>query len=56
MGVSGKDLLWLPATVGQHWVKLACRTTHWYAALLDPRPDLAVPARSVRTPYVFWWW
>ncbi len=26
-----------------------------YASVLDPRPDLAVPARRVRLPYAWWW-
>lgn len=27
----------------------------WYGVVLDPRPDLAVPARRVRLPYAWWW-
>jgi hypothetical protein len=26
-----------------------------YAALMDPRPDLAIPARSIKFPYIWWW-
>jgi hypothetical protein len=55
MAVSGKDLLLVNAAVGRQWLKLLVESIHWYAALLDPRPDLGVPARKIRTPYIWWW-
>ncbi len=55
MGFSGNDLLQVNAAVGRQWLKLAMNAVHWYAALLDPRPDLGVPARRVTAPYVWWW-
>ncbi len=27
----------------------------WYSGMLDPRPDLARPARGARTLYAWWW-
>jgi hypothetical protein len=36
-------------------LKALLATMHYYAGLLDPRPDLAVPARSVKLPYAWWW-
>ena len=50
MSVSGRDLLLVNAAVGRQWLKLAVDAVHWYAALLDPRPDLGVPARKVKAP------
>ena len=55
MGVSGRDLLLVNAAVGRQWLKLAVDAVHWYAALLDPRPDLGVPVRKVKAPYIWWW-
>jgi hypothetical protein len=55
MGVLGKDLLLVNAAVGRQWLRLAVDAAHWYAALLDPRPDLGVPARQVKAPYLWWW-
>lgn len=27
----------------------------WYSGVLDPRPDLARPARGTRAVYSWWW-
>lgn len=37
------------------WVKTALAAADWYAVVLDPRPDLAIPARRIRGGY-YWWW
>lgn len=52
----GKLMFGWPAAAGRQWLKCLIRLSHCYAALLDPRPDLAVPARRIRTPYAVWWW
>jgi hypothetical protein len=38
-----------------HWVEAVASVAKAYAGLLDPRPDLSVPARTVRLPYKWWW-
>ena len=43
------------AVVVSQCVKSYLATVNLYAGLLDPRPDLAIPARSVRVPYAWWW-
>lgn len=36
-------------------MKYFAATIAFYTGVFDPRPDLAVPARSVKTPYAWWW-
>jgi hypothetical protein len=55
MGNIGKNLLLVNAAVGRQWLRLAVDAIQWYAALLDPRPDLGVPARQAKAPYLWWW-
>ncbi|MBL8660207.1 MAG: hypothetical protein JNM75_10685 [Rhodospirillales bacterium] len=43
------------AALTNQCVKALLAAVEFYAGLLDPRPDLAVPARSVKVPYVWWW-
>jgi hypothetical protein len=43
------------ATFVRQWMTFAFAVTDMYLSLLDPRPDLAVRARSVRVPYSWWW-
>ena len=52
---SNKDLVLVNAALGRQWVRLTVDAIEWYAALIDPRPDLAVPARQVKIPYIWWW-
>lgn len=42
-------------TITRQWLKTLMSLVCWYTSLLDPRPDLAVPARSIKTPYAWWW-
>jgi len=44
-----------PTDVAQKCLTAFLSSAGWYTAVLDPRPDLAVPARSLRLPYVWWW-
>ena len=44
-----------PAIVQQQWLAMVLYLAEWYASLLDPRPDLSIPARSTRFPYAWWW-
>jgi hypothetical protein len=39
----------------RQWIRLSLTVAYWYAALLDPRPDLAVPARKTKVWYAWWW-
>jgi hypothetical protein len=41
--------------VAQQWMAMVLCSAGWFAATLDPRPDLSVPARVVRLPYTWWW-
>lgn len=41
--------------VVEGWLSTAFAVAGLYLALLDPRPDLAVPARGVKLPYLWWW-
>jgi hypothetical protein len=43
------------AALGEAWFFTLFQRATLYAALLDPRPDLAVPARSVKLPFLWWW-
>jgi hypothetical protein len=43
------------AAIAGQYVKVVLAAVHAYTGLLDPRPDLAVPARSVKVPYAWWW-
>lgn len=48
-------LLGYQAAIVSQYMKAVLAAVHAYAGLLDPRPDLAVPARSVKAPYAWWW-
>lgn len=48
-------MLALQMTVGKYWLAALASVLVWYGVVLDPRPDLAVPARRVRLPYAWWW-
>jgi hypothetical protein len=41
--------------ITNQWLSAVLKTFDLYASLLDPRPDLSVPARSVKHPYAWWW-
>ena len=41
--------------VAHRWIESVLCVTEIYTALFDPRPDLAIPARSMKLPYVWWW-
>ena len=43
------------AALGEAWFFMLFEVATLCAALLDPRPDLGVPARSVRLPFIWWW-
>ena len=43
------------AAVGGQWLSTLLVIAGCYAAVMDPRPDLAIPARSIRFPYAWWW-
>lgn len=55
MGGSGRELMGVWTMTTQQWLRCAMLIANCYISLMDPRPDLAVPARAIRTPY-FWWW
>ena len=39
----------------EQWVQMAMCMFKWYSGVLDPRPDLARPARGHRAAYAWWW-
>lgn len=41
--------------MAEQWLSTACSVAKWYLGLFDPRPDLSMPARSVKFPYTWWW-
>ena len=41
--------------VGGQWLSTLLVIAGSYAAVMDPRPDLATPARSIKLPYTWWW-
>ncbi|MFO1113024.1 MAG: hypothetical protein U1E38_01255 [Rhodospirillales bacterium] len=47
-------LVW-QMVVGKYVLAVLASMLVWYGVVLDPRPDLAVPARRVRLPYAWWW-
>ena len=55
MGRAGRELLGVWAATSQEWMQCAIVIVGCYASVMDPRPDLAIPARSIKVPY-FWWW
>jgi hypothetical protein len=36
-------------------LRMVVAATEWYFSALDPRPDLAVPARRNKFLYAWWW-
>lgn len=57
MGMLGPygALVGYQSAVVSQYMKVLLAAAHAYAGLLDPRPDLALPARSVKVPYAWWW-
>ncbi len=49
------SLLGLQSALLREWLRAVFTAADWYAIVLDPRPDLAVPARRVRHNYHWWW-
>ena len=49
------EVLRLQSSVALHWFQTCATVVSAFAAVADPRPDLSVPARSVRAPYAWWW-
>lgn len=49
------EVLWFPSSIARHWLETCSVVVSAFAAASDPRPDLAVPARSLRTAYAWWW-
>lgn len=41
--------------VAHRWVESVVYVAEIYTTLFDPRPDLAIPARSTKLPYAWWW-
>ena len=49
------DLLRCQCSFTRDWIETCVTAVSAYSAACDPRPDLAVPARVVQTPYRWWW-
>lgn len=49
------DALDYPTTIACQFVRMVLTAVGTYAAVIDPRPDLAIPARSARILYAWWW-
>lgn len=41
--------------IGRHYLSAFTSILAWSVSVLDPRPDLAVPARRTRLAYAWWW-
>lgn len=50
-----RELIGLQTAFATDWMRAVIAVIKCYAALLDPRPDLAVPARQIRAAYRWWW-
>ncbi len=50
-----RGLIGFQTAMAENWVEAVCGVIKCYVTLLDPRPDLAAPARSVQTAYCWWW-
>jgi hypothetical protein len=55
MTLGYRALFGFQTAVVEHWARSVCTVVKSYVALLDPRPDLAIPARSVQRAYAWWW-
>lgn len=55
MIMSYSNLVRYQAEFSRHSLRAALSVAEWYVSLLDPRPDLAIPARSVKSRYTWWW-
>lgn len=49
------EVLAFQTALGQSYLSLLSTTIDCCGAVLDPRPDLAIPARRVRSAYAWWW-
>lgn len=49
------SLIGFQSTVMRQWLRALFAAVDLYAVILDPRPDLAIPARRVRGAYQWWW-
>jgi hypothetical protein len=52
---SYSDAVKLQSLLVRNVMRVAMATAQWYASALDPRPDLAVPARRNKFLYAWWW-
>lgn len=48
-------LIGYQTTLVTQCVKSIASAIAFYTGVLDPRPDLALPARLVKRPYAWWW-
>lgn len=55
MNEEGREPVDYAGQMAEQWLNTACSVTKWYLGLFDPRPDLSIPARSVRVLYIWWW-
>ncbi len=55
MGRSGRELGRIWATTTQQWVRCAVVIADCYTSAMHPRPDLAIPAKTIKGPYCWWW-
>ncbi len=49
------DMIAMQFALGRRWIDTMVSIAHVYTSILDPRPDLALPARQVRDAYRWWW-
>jgi hypothetical protein len=52
---SYSDAVKLQSMVMRSTLRIVVAATEWYVSALDPRPDLAVPARRNKFLYAWWW-
>lgn len=55
MNPNDVSVLSYPVIVARQWWSTVTSSAEWYSAVLDPRPDLSIPAHTLRLPYAWWW-
>ncbi len=49
------DMVAFQMSMGRQWLGTMVTVVNSFTSVLDPRPDLSVPARRTGTAYRWWW-
>jgi hypothetical protein len=55
MGEPFREMVGYQSAMTHHVLGMMLSFTKSYVSLMDPRPDLAIPARTMRYVYAWWW-